>query len=132
MLRRPPRSPRTDTRFPYTTRFRSRLPTQPAEARQPQQAARREGQQAPTRQQEDAAIAGHRQASERYGDDSTLRDRDDAGGPQVQKPLAPAGMSQAPMATRDGLPPGTTAAPVNPNAFETAKASCGDKESKIG
>src|SRR3546814_11974178 len=25
MIRRPPRSPRTDTRFPYTTRFRSRV-----------------------------------------------------------------------------------------------------------
>src|SRR3546814_5667921 len=29
MLRRPPRSTRTDTRFPYTTLFRSRLRPQP-------------------------------------------------------------------------------------------------------
>src|SRR3546814_3116406 len=64
-----------------------RLPTQPEEARQPQQAARREGQQAPTRQQEDAAIAGHRQASERYGDDPALRHRDDTGGTQAQQTL---------------------------------------------
>src|SRR3546814_6120867 len=70
-----------------------RLPTQPEEARQPQQAARREGQQAPTRQQEDAAIAGHRQASERYGDDPALRHRDDTGGPQAQQTLAPAARS---------------------------------------
>src|SRR3546814_817684 len=117
MLRRPPRSPRTDTRFPYTTRFRSRLPTQPAEARQPQQAARREGQQAPTRQQEDAAIAGHRQASERYGDDPALRHRDDTGGTQAQQTLDPAALYQAQMAMRDGLPQATTPTPLNPNAF---------------
>src|SRR3546814_6367573 len=29
MIRRPPRSTRTDTRFPYTTLFRSRLPELP-------------------------------------------------------------------------------------------------------
>src|SRR3546814_12670610 len=66
-----------------------RLPTQPEEARQPQQAARREGQQAPTRQQEDAAIAGHRQASERYGDDPAPRHRDDTAGTQATQPLDP-------------------------------------------
>src|SRR3546814_5421236 len=81
------------------------------------QAARREGQQAPTRQQEDAAIAGHRQASERYGDDSTLRHRDDAGGTQVQQTLDPAALYQAQMAMRDGLPQATTPAPLNPHAF---------------
>src|SRR3546814_5294831 len=80
------------------------------------QAARREGQQAPTRQQEDAAIAGHRQASERYGDDPALRHRDDAGGTQVQQTLDPAALYQAQVAMRDGLPQATTPAPLNPNA----------------
>ncbi|HEY9541706.1 MAG TPA: hypothetical protein VIR05_08725 [Luteimonas sp.] len=94
-----------------------RLPTQPEEARQPQQAARREGQQAPTRQQEDAAIAGHRQASERYGDDPALRHRDDTGGTQAQQTLDPAALYQAQMAMRDGLPQATTPTPLNPNAF---------------
>src|SRR3546814_20829798 len=81
------------------------------------QAARREGQQAPTRQQEDAAIAGHRQASERYGDDPALRHRDDAGGTQVQQTLDPAALYPAQMAMRDGLPPAPTPAPLNPTAF---------------
>src|SRR5690606_13412122 len=94
-----------------------RLPAQPEDGRQPQQAARREGQQAPTRQQEDAAIAGHREASERYGDDSTLRRRDDAGGMQAQQTLDPAALYQAQMAMRDGLPQATTPTPLNPNAF---------------
>jgi hypothetical protein len=94
-----------------------RLPSQPEDARQPQQAARREGQQAPTRQQEDAAIAGHRQASERYDDDGALRHRDDAGGTQTQQTLDPAALYQAQMAMRDGLPQASTPAPLNPNAF---------------
>src|SRR3546814_3784545 len=72
---------------------------------------------APTRQQEDAAIAGHRQASERYGDDPALRHRDDAGGTQVQQTLDPAALYQAQMAMRDGLPQATTPAPLNPKRF---------------
>ena len=94
-----------------------RLSTQTEEARQPQQAARREGQQAPTRQQDEAAIAGHRQASERYDDGSTLRHRDDAGGMQTQQTLDPAALYQAQMAMRDGLPQATAPTPLNPNAF---------------
>lgn len=87
------------------------------DGRMSQQATRREGQQAPTRQQEDAAIAGHRQASERYGDDSTLRHRDDTGGTQTQQTLDPAALYQAQMAMRDGLPQASTPTPLNPNAF---------------
>ncbi len=94
-----------------------RLPAQPEDGRQPAQAARREGQQAPTRQQEEAAIAGHRQASERYDDGSTRRHRDEAGGTQMQQTLDPAALYQAQMAMRDGLPQATTPTPLNPNAF---------------
>lgn len=94
------------------------LPKQAEEAGQPRQATHREGQQAPTRQQEDAAIAGHRQATERYDDDPMSRHhRDDAGGSQVQQTLDPAALYQAQMAMRDGLPQATTPAPLNPNAF---------------
>lgn len=95
-----------------------RLPAQSGDdGRQPQQAARREGQQAPTRQQDEAAIAGHQQASERYDDDPMLRHRDDAGGTQAQQTLDPAALYQAQMAMRDGLPQATTPTPLNPNAF---------------
>src|SRR3546814_4661201 len=44
MLRRPPRSTRTDTLFPYTTLFRARADA-PSERREP----RREGRSAPDR-----------------------------------------------------------------------------------
>src|SRR5690606_16211609 len=91
------------------------LPKQAEDGRQPQQAMRREGQQAPTRQQEDAAIAGHRQATERYDDDPMSRHhRDDAGGSQLQQTLDPAALYQAQMAMRDGLPQATTPTPLNP------------------
>src|SRR3546814_7815270 len=40
MLRRPPRSTRTDTRFPYTTLFRSRRGRQGAAAARPHRAPR--------------------------------------------------------------------------------------------
>src|SRR3546814_5608817 len=44
MIRRPPRSTRTDTLFPYTTLFRSRLrAAQPGACRRPARAARRAG-----------------------------------------------------------------------------------------
>src|SRR3546814_2105550 len=38
MLRRPPRSTRTDTLFPYTTLFRSRRPDRPADGLAPDRA----------------------------------------------------------------------------------------------
>src|SRR3546814_13074348 len=43
MIRRPPRSTRTDTLFPYTTLFRSRLRDQAADARRRAVEARRPG-----------------------------------------------------------------------------------------
>src|SRR3546814_9301255 len=45
MIRRPPRSTRTDTLFPYTTLFRSRIPRTPAATRRP---CRRNGRRAGT------------------------------------------------------------------------------------
>src|SRR3546814_15528871 len=41
MIRRPPRSPRTDTRFPYTTLFRSRLRARLPDRRRDPRLARR-------------------------------------------------------------------------------------------
>src|SRR3546814_18699367 len=62
MIRRPPRSTRTDTLFPYTTLFRSDPPD-------PHQAGRNDR----------AAAGGHRQGVEPYDFDAGRRDRQEDG-----------------------------------------------------
>src|SRR3546814_12836411 len=52
MIRRPPRSTRTDTLFPYTTRVRSAPPTQQATQQQATQQQARPAQQQLTPQQQ--------------------------------------------------------------------------------
>src|SRR3546814_3580431 len=76
MIRRPPRSTRTDTRFPYTTLFRSRQYQRDnrqgqAEERRSQEARRR---RRPGRQGQGAAVRrqGERRARRRYLTRSSL------------------------------------------------------------
>ncbi len=83
----------------------------------PQQAGRREGQEAPKWQQDEGAVAGRQDAAEHYEDDALRRHRDDAGGPSLQQTLDPAALYQAQMAMRDGLPQAAAPTPLNPNAF---------------
>src|SRR3546814_4492309 len=92
MIRRPPRSTRTDTLFPYTTLFRSRsrLPTIPVA---------------------DSAAAGL--ASRRSGDTAPVRHRDDRRRPAVAVPSHETlryQLKPAPPITLDSPPP--KAAPI--------------------
>src|SRR3546814_3593890 len=64
MRRRPPRSTRTDTLFPYTTLFRSYVPRRP-ERSEPQQRPERRAQQRAPGEPPSADRAGHRQRSGR-------------------------------------------------------------------
>src|SRR3546814_5475576 len=90
MIRRPPRSTRTDTLVPYTTLFRSDAAAAHRRARLPALPERRRGPRAgaPHRAQPLAAAPGHRRTRDDAGDDvrrgavSRLQQRDAAGHPR--------------------------------------------------